>query len=79
MSSPQTCHPSRLPLLCPCHSLMLGRLGKSPGALHHEDVMGSRAEVISKRPAAPHSSGIPESLSSGASPQHNHAGLSPSL
>lgn len=77
--SPQTCHPPRLPLLCPCHHLMLRRLWKSPGALHQEDVMWSWAEITSKRPAAPHSSGIPESPDSGASPQHNHTGLSPTL
>lgn len=78
-SSPHTCHPSRLTLLCPCHSLMLGRIRKRPRALHREDMMGSWAEVISKRLAAPHSLGIPESPASGASPQHNHTGLSPAL
>lgn len=78
-SSPQTCHPSRLPLLCPCHCLVLGGLGKSAGALQQEDTMGSWAEAISKRPAAPHSLGIPESAASGALPRYNHDWLSPSL
>lgn len=67
-SSLQTCHPSQLPLLCPCHCLVLGRLGKNAGALQQEDTMGSWAEAISKRPAAPHSLGIPESTASGVHP-----------
>lgn len=73
-SSPQTCHPSRLPLLCPCHCLVFGELRGNAGALQQEGELG---RGFKQAPAAPHSLGIPESAASGASPRHKHRGLGP--